>query len=304
MEESQFSKQSLVKKRPLKLLFTLVTIIFISLLPGIIVSLALFINAMFHDVKIQNLRNAIANTDLSQVRIEGYALGIQESKSYAEQKYCTYFNENGIRNRKNNSIELIRMDYPIINFALSFNSYDEGEETWQKFTIKGKSIPDFESAVETLGENFATVEKGRSSNIYDYKVFIDRENDLELRFYYSYDGSLDSITLMRVDNRSGMEYLHERNELFDDQMSDIFYGIQIFDILSPHYVYICLKWTFLDKRFLYIAAEYFYIPIYFFSWTFPLIWALHKRRIRWSVLVTIWYVVWYLFCNFTFIARQ
>ena len=76
-------------------------------------------------------------------------------------------------------IAIIEMDYPIYDNSWSS---DYGRETWGNFTIDAKQIPDFESVIEVLGENYIFVEPSRSTG--DYKAYFDRENNIELRFKY------------------------------------------------------------------------------------------------------------------------
>ena len=67
MVTSDSDDSSLQKVARKKKLIKLAKSVLICLLPGIIISLVLFVSATVHDIKIQSLRGAVASTDLSQV---------------------------------------------------------------------------------------------------------------------------------------------------------------------------------------------------------------------------------------------
>ena len=65
------SAQKAVRK---KKLIRVARSLLICFLPGIIISLVLFVSATVHDIRIQSLRGAVASMDLSPVWIEWYTL--------------------------------------------------------------------------------------------------------------------------------------------------------------------------------------------------------------------------------------
>ena len=293
----------------------------ICLLPGSIISVSLFINAFLYDVKTQNVRAAVESTNLSQIQIEGYVLGEFITDWDPKENLCTAICESGEKYYRrtddtmtwanmegvvvgierlsplvftgNSPIAIIKMEYPVVNRSWSD---DKGLETWMGFTINGTSVSDFISALESLGDNHITVEDSRTTVA--YTAYFDKENNIELRFNYS-DGQVNSLTLMRIDRRSSMEFFVNRNLLFDDNLTDEYYGNQMFDHLELFNICSNISEKFEGKQFLYTPYEYFCIPLYVATWIFPLILAIYRHQGKWMI----WYPFWSMFCWLTLIAH-
>jgi hypothetical protein len=264
---------------------------FLSMLPGILISLLLFINALYHDIRQQNERNALPDTDLSAVRIEGRAIDDDNPR--------------------------ISMAYP----ATPKFDWDEdsGKETWRKLTIDGVPMPNYETALEMLGGTHNMMDGTRP--LEPYSSFLDRTNNIELRFGYNPSGEIHIVSLMRIDSRDTFVFLAQRKLLsyderglpvgagngsvYDDALTDYghVYGPKLFSHWEPLSIANRINDVFRAKRFLFYIREYFYIPLYGATWVFPLLW-MTKIRSQWGLLFLAWYPLWWIFCGLTYLALQ
>jgi len=236
----------------------IVILILFSMLPGIAVSAVLFFRALSNDISNQNIRNAVASVDLSQVEFEP------------------------------------DMDFPKTAFRAN-----EVE-----LTIQGVLVSDFDGAVQILGDDYITIEKNSRDSL-GYDVYIDRDNNLEFRI-----NMFGMIDLMRIDNRSSMEFLLNRDKFYRDETR--YHNDSDFDMLEPQIIFYQIRNTFKGKNFLYKATDYFILPFYSAAWIFPLLFAVwvivfkrsKKRIVGVIISVSTWYLLLRVFCFFTFIARQ
>lgn len=185
---------------------------------------------------------------------------------------------------------------------------DPDSETYEELTIQGVPVLNFESAVQILGDDYVTIEYSRS--FHDYHVFIDRENDLELRFCYYRTLPIDRVRLMRIDERSTTEYFFNRSRVYDDNFAFPHHGERI-NMIYTQTIFDTIKYTFEDNEFLFAASDYIVFLFYSVSWFFPFIWAVYrticKRNLRcigWWIGTGVWYFFWYVFCFLTMAVRQ
>jgi len=290
--------------------------ILISLLPGIVISVSLFANAFINDIKMKNICDGLPSTDLSQIRIEGYDLNQHITDYKPEVNFCDVTFENGKRNNRytkdsnvyigDSPIASIDMPYPVVEYSWDG---EIGTETWQKLTIENTPIPDFDNVIERLGKNYALVDFWRGD--FGCFVYIDRENNIELRFSLGYSRSysindydeIDMVELTRIDNRTTMEFIKEWNN-FGDRFEKIYSGTWVLGIWELPSVLGEINTISMEHQFLYHIEEYFYIPIYFATWTFPLVWAIHKKKRGWTIAACVWYPLWYFFGVLTLLVRQ
>jgi len=281
-----------IKKHIPEIVRRFLYIIFLSLLPGVCLSLIMFINALFHDFQQQNYRDSLPDTDLSLVRIEDRI--IDDSNPY------------------------ICMGYPA-TYKFEWDE-DSGKETWYNLTVDGVPMPDYETALETLSGTHSWIQGTRP--LEPYSVFLDRSNNIELRFSYDLYGEVDGVSMMRIDNRSTFAFLTQRKLLpydsiglpfgagadsaYGDAVTDYghSYGPKLFSHWEPEGIMSNIFDVLRTNRFLFYLREYFYIPLYGAAWLYPLFLAISKRRLRWILPLIVWYPIWYVFCLFTYLAQQ
>lgn len=267
-------------------------ILSLSLFPGVCLSIILFSNALYHDIQQQIYRNSLPDTDLSLVRIEGRM--IDDTNPY------------------------ICIAYPA---TYKFNwDEDGGKETWHNLTVDDVPMPSYKTALETLSGTHNMIQGTRP--LEPYSVFLDRTNNIELRFSYDIVGEVDSVSMMRIDNRSTFDFLTYRKLLSYDQiglpfgaMANSTYGDALTDYGHSYGPKLFSDWElrgiknniidiFRTNRFLFYLREYFYIPLYGAVWLYPLFWGISKRRLRWILPLIVWYPLWYIFCTLTLLALQ
>lgn len=264
----------------------------------------------------KNLRDGLPSTDLSQIRIEGYDLNQYITDYKPGINFCDVTFESGEVNTRYSSgtnlyigdspIASIDMPYPVVEYSWDG---EIGSETWQYLTIGNTPIPDFNNVVKRLGKNYALVDFWRDD--FGCFVYIDRENNIELRFSLGYSRNYSitdydkiyRVELTRIDNRTTMEFFKEWNA-FGDRLEKIYSGTWVLSIWELPSVLGEINTYSFEHKFLYHAEEYFYIPIYFFTWTFPLVWAIYKKKRGWTVAAGVWYPLWYFFGFLTLLAQQ
>lgn len=290
--------------------------VLISLAIGAVISASLFANAFFHDIKMKNLRDGLPSTDLSQIRIEGYDLNQHITDYKPGVNLCDVTFENGEVNTRHSRdsnlytgdshIVSIDMPYPVVEDSLDG---EIGTKAWQEFTIENTPMPDFGNIVEALGKNFTLVEFWRDD--FGCFVYIDRENSLELRFSLGYTTSfpVDSydkickVDLTRIDNRTTMEFIKELNNLGGHQFEKYYTDTTILELCYLPAVLYKISDVSREHQFLHIGS-YFFIPAYFAAWTFPFVWAVHKKRLGWTAAVCVWYLLCYFFGVFIMLMLQ
>jgi len=100
-----------------------------------------------------------------------------------------------------------------------------------------------------------------------------------------------------------MEFIKAWNN-FGDRFEKIYSGTWVLGIWELPSVLGEINTISMEHQFLYHIEEYFYIPIYFATWTFPLVWAIYKKKRGWTIAACVWYPLWYFFGVLTLLVRQ
>lgn len=82
--------------------------------------------------------------------------------------------------------------------------------TWD-LTVDGIPIPNYEAALEVFSAAHNKIQGTRP--LQPYSVFLDRPNNIELRFSYDYMGRVEQVSMMRIDTRSTLEFLLQRKSV-------------------------------------------------------------------------------------------
>jgi hypothetical protein len=299
-------------------------LILLSVAPGLLVAVALFANAVMHDVSWQIRRGALPSTDLSQICIEGYALGDYPTDYNRKINYATIWTENGERYYRrvddtttyvgtNNDgtqyehtkdyeippyvggspIARIRLAYP-----LEYGYSGSPDDTWQLFTVNGVPSQSFEDVMQTLGESYIDYYGFRSHRVYNERyAYIDHEHNLELRL--DYNDYYGAIVLIREDKRNTFEWLSRVDTLYDDLTyygnSETQASMKMFSSSELVWIIREIGRAFAHYEVLF-PSDYVSLVIFSAVWLLPLFLyvraiRLKKRwiRFRWIVPIIVWY---------------
>jgi hypothetical protein len=318
-----------------KRLFAVPLLYAASLLPGLVLSAALFSDAYLFDSA--NLSRILSspNTDLSEVRIEGFALGELPEGYDRKTDYSNIYTENGeyyYRQEKDYSVMItasgtdqegesihyypplvyeggspissISIEFPIVSTS---RQDGRGADASRLLFIGDQNPQTIDDMIAALGNTFVSPEYGYRGRT-DCRIYIDRKNNIQLSITVyarenAYDEIVGNVELSRPDNHTLRYYFDEASALSRGNAGfwNPSHGY-VFDDLYPPEILKRVFSAFETHSFL-NPDEYAVMLFYWSAWLFPLALSLCFRKIWLFATSVIWYLLYFFFCGITLLGR-